>query len=106
MHLYLAIRDENHAIRFEASFDADHSVWKNGFVEYHTRISRDLEDEDQHVCGLFGEDSCAMYHDEMGWGIDEPCLKALNLMNTDNVYNLLEGVWNNRPEWMKEGCDE
>ena len=107
MHIYLAVKDELSALRFEARFDSDHSRWVNGMVEYHSRISRNPADENEsYICGLFGEDSCFMHHDIGSYEIDAPCLKAMNLQDTDAVYKLLESVWVIRPEWMKEGKSE
>ena len=100
-NIYLAVRDENHALRFEANFTCAHAVWENPYIEFHCRVSKTQEDE--HVCGLFGEDSCSMHHTEaLTIEFSNKCCDALNLDGTDKVYEMLESVWEKRPEWMKE----
>ena len=103
MHLqiYLAVKDENHALRFEARYDCDHAAWRDPSIEYHSKYSK--SDDDTHTCGMFGEDTCNMHHDDkLTIAFSNECCDALNLDGTDKVYEMLEKVWEQRPKWMKE----
>ncbi len=98
-NIYLGFKNEHHAIRLEMNYDADHAVWEHPSVEYHHRCSR--TDEKEHICGLFGDDSCWMTHEVQTFEAGDKCMRAMNLQDTDAVYEILEELWDKRDDWMK-----
>jgi len=92
--IYLAIKDDDEAIRFEATYYD--GKWQSNWVEYHYRAEYGTGGH-EHKCSLFGEDSCDMDHGRI-WDDQLPlfqdrCLTALVEHGSDAVFELLEEHW-------------
>ena len=87
--VYLAVRDIDEALRFEATYYG--GKWQSGWTEYHYRVP--LDDDHKHNCSLFGDDSCDMGHFAMYPPFGETCLTALIEKDSDAVFDLLEEQW-------------
>ena len=88
--IYLAIRDGDEALRFEAVYYDE--KWQSGWTEYH--IKEPKGEYNTHECSCFDDgDSCNMSYLDIYPPFGDACLKVLIEKGSDGVFELLEEQW-------------